>query len=83
MRRLHSISVLSVVMAAILLTALSARGGDSDKLVAHEWGTFTTLQDEKGRELSGINIDMRSIHVQGVAVADDAIIFKWRYRFSQ
>ena len=30
---------------------------DVHKLVAHEWGTFTTLQDELGRELSGVNID--------------------------
>ena len=28
-----------------------------DRLVVHEWGTFTSLQDEQGRELSGINID--------------------------
>lgn len=27
------------------------------QLVVHEWGTFTTLQDEHGRELPGINID--------------------------
>lgn len=26
-------------------------------LVVHEWGTFTSLQDEQGRELSGINTD--------------------------
>jgi hypothetical protein len=25
--------------------------------VAHEWGTFTALQDDAGRELAGINID--------------------------
>jgi hypothetical protein len=31
------------------------RGGD--RLVVHEWGTFTSLQDEQGRELAGINID--------------------------
>jgi hypothetical protein len=28
-----------------------------DKLIAHEWGTFTCLQDDDGRELAGINID--------------------------
>jgi hypothetical protein len=28
-----------------------------DGLVVHEWGTFTSLVDEHGRELSGINID--------------------------
>lgn len=29
----------------------------SDRFLAHEWGTFTTLQDETGTELHGINID--------------------------
>lgn len=29
----------------------------SDQLVVHEWGTFTCLQDDDGRELAGVNID--------------------------
>jgi hypothetical protein len=29
----------------------------AEPLVVHEWGTFTSLQDEKGQELVGINID--------------------------
>ncbi|HTQ39287.1 MAG TPA: hypothetical protein VMJ32_09675 [Pirellulales bacterium] len=29
----------------------------SDKLVVHEWGTFTSLEDETGRSLGGINVD--------------------------
>jgi hypothetical protein len=33
----------------------SAAAGE--QLVVHEWGTFTSLVDEQGRELSGINID--------------------------
>ena len=28
-----------------------------EELVVHEWGTFTGLQDDDGRELAGINID--------------------------
>lgn len=28
-----------------------------DRLIVHEWGTFTSLQDEQGRELPGINTD--------------------------
>jgi hypothetical protein len=31
--------------------------GAGDRLVVHEWGTFTSLVDESGRELVGINID--------------------------
>jgi hypothetical protein len=29
----------------------------SEPLVVHEWGTFTSLVDEQGRELAGINVD--------------------------
>ncbi|MBT9587471.1 hypothetical protein IV102_29285 [bacterium] len=29
----------------------------ADPLVVHEWGTFTSLQDENGRCLGGINVD--------------------------
>ncbi|MFO0914236.1 MAG: hypothetical protein U0795_14850 [Pirellulales bacterium] len=29
----------------------------AEPVVIHEWGTFTTLQDETGQELPGINID--------------------------
>jgi hypothetical protein len=38
--------------------AAQARGAlASDDLVVHEWGTFTSLVDEQGRELAGINVD--------------------------
>lgn len=42
------------------LLALAFAGGtlaEERPLVVHEWGTFTTLQDEAGAELPGINID--------------------------
>jgi hypothetical protein len=44
--------------AAGLAAGLPAYAGRrSDQFLAHEWGTFTTLQDEDGKELHGINID--------------------------
>jgi hypothetical protein len=43
---------LLVVAFAGLTAALRA-----EPLVVHEWGTFTSLQDEAGRTLSGINTD--------------------------
>ena len=46
--------VLGVV--AIFAAGGEAIGGD-DRLVVHEWGTFTSLQDDEGKELSGINTD--------------------------
>jgi len=46
-------------VGCILLVGLAGTGGAaaSDQLVVHEWGTFTSLVDEQGRELSGINVD--------------------------
>jgi hypothetical protein len=31
--------------------------GNNDRLAVHEWGTFTSLQDEKGNAIGGINED--------------------------
>ena len=55
------------VMAALpmaLWAETSQRGGDASpvahsnaQLTVHEWGTFTSLQDEKGREITGVNVD--------------------------
>ena len=48
---------------AAVLASLSAADGNAaardaeQPLVVHEWGTFTSLVDEQGRELAGINID--------------------------
>jgi hypothetical protein len=47
--------VAAVALAATMLGAVAAQA--ADKLVVHEWGTFTCLQDDDGRELSGVNID--------------------------
>jgi hypothetical protein len=32
-------------------------GPGGERMVVHEWGTFTTLQDDDGKEMFGINID--------------------------
>ncbi|MEX2176963.1 MAG: hypothetical protein WD872_21555 [Pirellulaceae bacterium] len=44
-----------LVIAGAFAWPPTAAAGDG--LIVHEWGTFTSLQDEQGRELSGINID--------------------------
>ncbi len=41
---------------ALAVTNLSAESGDKT-LVVHEWGTFTSLQDESGAAIGGINTD--------------------------
>ena len=35
----------------------TAQVADQDHLVVHEWGTFTSLQDERGIAIGGINSD--------------------------
>ncbi len=44
-------------LAALANRAFANTALASDQLVVHEWGTFTSLVDEQGRELSGINVD--------------------------
>ena len=58
MRARIFLTLLAALAAAMLLMSPSSSfGKGNDGLIVHEWGTFTTLQDEDGRQLSGINID--------------------------
>jgi hypothetical protein len=45
------------ISAALLILGFSAACQASDALVVHEWGTFTSLQDERGTALGRINTD--------------------------
>lgn len=50
------------LLAALLLVAQplglrASPGAPAGGLVVHEWGTFTVLQDEKGKPVGGINTD--------------------------
>lgn len=60
MLRLFSIPVAGAVqmssLFAVVLCAVPADAAEA-KWTVHEWGTFTSVQDERGRELAGINID--------------------------
>lgn len=49
----HVLCIATFFTAAVMFAAPS----HASELVVHEWGTFTTLQDEQGRELTGINVD--------------------------
>ena len=50
-----------MLAVALAIIGLAANRGQTaaaaEKLVVHEWGTFTSLQDENGRQLGGINVD--------------------------
>jgi hypothetical protein len=50
---------LAAAAALVVATSLTPLPGAlaEDLLMVHEWGTFTSLQDENGIELSGINTD--------------------------
>lgn len=62
MNPIRSAVVGIVLLSALLLVAqpVSVRaspGASAGSLVVHEWGTFTVLQDEKGKPVGGINTD--------------------------
>ena len=57
MRRFPTVASLSASLVAVILLLWPSQAHSGDGLVVHEWGTFTSLQDETGRELAGINVD--------------------------
>jgi hypothetical protein len=44
-----------LILTTILIIAAATQA--DPKLIVHEWGTFTSLQDETGRTIGGINVD--------------------------
>jgi hypothetical protein len=47
-----------MIKTLLLLVGFGATAfGGNERLVVHEWGTFTSLQDEAGRTLGGINTE--------------------------
>jgi hypothetical protein len=55
--RLRGIVGCLMVVVAWLPLSGGPFAAAAEPLVVHEWGTFTSLQDETGQELVGINID--------------------------
>ncbi len=47
----------SIAFAFAVLLSASVFAEDNQPLIVHEWGTFTSLQDETGAALGGINTD--------------------------
>jgi hypothetical protein len=45
----------SILLLSVLISTVSF--ASSNALIVHEWGTFTSLQDETGRTIGGINGD--------------------------
>ncbi len=57
MPRLPSLLLLPLLLAPLSVNRAWAR----DRLVVHEWGTFTALQNDAGLALPGINVDDESL----------------------
>ncbi|MBI1903934.1 MAG: hypothetical protein HYS13_22770 [Planctomycetia bacterium] len=74
--------------AAGLVAGLFAPAGlaGDDILTVHEWGTFTCLQDDRGREMTGINIDdepvPKFVHNLAPFIQSQAVLSTthWEYR---
>jgi hypothetical protein len=71
------ITTRSIAIAIVLGLPILALAGErpADKLVVHEWGTFTALQDETGRAIGGINVNDEPlpvfVHRIGPGVVND------------
>src|ERR1039457_2386021 len=47
----------ALCIVGALMLPFFMRAGAQEKWAVHEWGTFTSLQDEAGRAIGGINTD--------------------------
>ncbi|MCZ6795093.1 MAG: hypothetical protein O7J95_15930 [Planctomycetota bacterium] len=78
-------ALLSTVLWTVVFLSGFAEAGDRG-LIVHEWGTFTALQDEQGRELPGINVDDEPVpefvHNLSPFVLSPTLLtrYHWRYR---
>ena len=50
-------SLAVLVLLQIQANAAPPAAPDPGRLIVHEWGTFTVLQDESGRPIGGVNTD--------------------------
>ncbi|MFO0895904.1 MAG: hypothetical protein U0836_00625 [Pirellulales bacterium] len=59
MKRLAFCTLCAALLGLVLVPRPlpASPGAEPAGLVVHEWGTFTSLQDEQGKALPGINID--------------------------
>lgn len=55
MPKIYALS--AIVVAAVLPACAASAQGKAEPLVVHEWGTFTSFQDNSGSAIRGINVD--------------------------
>src|SRR6187549_2621062 len=64
-----------LVVGVLMASGLPRGLGATNRLVVHEWGTFTALQVEKGRSLDGINTDDEPVPFFVHRLAGSAVVF--------
>ena len=84
-RRVFAQTVFAAVPACFLA---HAHASEPDRLVLHEWGTFTVLQDENGKAIRGVNVNEESLpefvhHLDHRLVADLDAYSPFRGRFAK
>jgi hypothetical protein len=55
--KMRLLVVALVIVSPLLFATVGAAEKNRSPLIVHEWGTFTSLQDEKGEPIGGINTD--------------------------
>lgn len=56
-KRYMTLKLIPFIVMTLAAPILSSADEASKRLIVHEWGTFTALQNEAGETLAGINID--------------------------
>ncbi len=50
-----------LIWGLLILASKLSIADDSPPMIVHEWGTFTALQNERGEQLMGINVDTEPV----------------------
>src|SRR5262245_13891593 len=84
----QNVCAVAIAVAAIAVgwNRTQAVSLPADELIVHEWGTFTSLQDEQGTDLAGVNTDDEPVptfvHNLNPFVLDKTVLASphWIYR---
>ena len=80
-----SVLLIAIVFGFAASPSRASTAGDG--LVVHEWGTFTSLQDEQGQELSGINTDdepvPQFVHNLNRFILSNPVLSSWHWQYRQ
>ncbi len=63
------------IVLLVQCSLFAAFAADDPRLVIHEWGTFTSLQNDAGRALGGINVDDERLPRFVKTIGQDLVAF--------